>query len=404
MKILFAHTNFPAQFGGLMQWLAKAGWDVTFATQRPGVRSDVATILNFKNHRDPADSTHHYLYGTEKAVLTGQGFVRAAISLRNKGYQPDVVVAHTAWGAGSYAKDLWPAAKFIPYLEWYYTVPAVDRTPHDKPVDELEAGLKARTRNLPFWLDFSASDALMCPTQFQADRFPEKIRNRISVVPDGVDTDLHRPAPRDNAFLAELGIPETARVVSFIARGMEPIRGFPEFMHLVQRLHADRPDLHVIVVGEDRVAYGAKPKGASWKERLLSELTLDTQRLHFTGLVPRQKMIKVLQATDAHIYLTAPFVLSWSFREAMSCGAPIVASDVEPIREFMAHRKEGLLVDGYDIDALVAAVSFLLEDPGLAADLGAGARRRALSEFDAERVAYPRAQQFLQGVIASGSG
>jgi len=403
VRALFIHNNFPAQFGGIAGWLAQQGWDITFATQRAGAKSDVLRIVRYEDHREISRATHHYIRGTERAVITGQGFVRAAVALKREGYRPDVIVAHSGWGAGTFAKDVWPDSKYVQYAEWYYSHPHIDRTPHDPPGDPLEQRAKARIRNAPFWLDFSAADATICPTQFQADRFPAKVQPHITVLPDGVDTVLHRPGPRDPGFLAPMGIPDDARIVTYIARGMEPARGFPEFMRAAAEVQRRCPDIHIVVIGEDRVAYGPTPKGPSWKARMLAELDFDPARLHFTGLVGRAAMIRFLQASSAHVYLSAPFVLSWSFLEAMSCGAPMVAADNGPVREFLREGETGFLVDPTDTDAVASRIEQLARQPALARSLGMAARAEIVGKLDATSLVYPRHRVFLSNLVTGGA-
>ncbi|WP_375229766.1 glycosyltransferase [Roseobacter sp. S98] len=402
MKILFIHKNFPAQFGRFATWLAEQGWDVTYATARQGVRSADMRIVNFREHRAPSSGTHHYLTGTERAVIAGQGMVRTAISLQESGYRPDIVVAHSGWGVGFYVKDVWPDAKYVQYAEWYYNYPHADGTPYFKAQHPVEESARARTRNAPFWLDFSAADATICPTEYQASTFPPKARDYITVLSDGFDTRAHCPGPRDLSFPEAAGIPDDAKLVTYIARGMEPTRGFPEVMRAAERLLAKRPDTHVVIIAGDRVAYGPQNDGPSWKERMLAELEIDPSRLHFTGLVPRSAMIGFLRASDAHLYLSAPFVLSWSFVEAMACAAPIVGARSAPVEEFMTHEEHGMLVDPYNTDEVAEAILRLLDDPGYARRLGNAAREKAVAGYDGETVAFPRAAGFLSDLVENG--
>lgn len=395
MKILFIHKNYPAQFGRLAHWLAGQGWDVTFATARDDVASKDLKLVHFDTHREPSEKTHHYLVGTERAVLSGQGLVRTAIALKDQGYRPDVVVAHSGWGVGFFVKDVWPRAKYVQYAEWYYSYPHADRTPYFEPQHPVEERAKARIRNAPFWLDFSAADATVCPTYYQASQFPNKVQDQITVLNDGFDTKAHSPAPSDTAFLEAQGIPSQARLVTYIARGMEPTRGFPEVMKAVAALQKTCDDVHTIIIAGDRVAYGPKSEGASWKERMLDSLDLDLSRVHFTGLVPRASMIKFLQASNAHLYLSAPFVLSWSFIESMACGAPIVAARSAPVEEFMTHRLTGLLVDPFKTEDVAFALQEMLENPSFAKQMGAAARAEIVKKYDGEAVIFPRAARFF---------
>jgi len=416
-RILFAHKNFPAQFGAFGEWLAGEGREVVFLTQRAGATHPAIRVVTSADHRAPAEATHRYLKGFEAGVITAQAFARAGAALRAEGFVPDVVMAHAGWGAGTFLKDVWPEALSVPYFEWYYTWPHPDRTPEDGPPgDPLDSRARSRIRNAPLWADFSTADRALCPTRFQASQFPPWMRERLTVMHDGVDTELHSPGDppagtpsgtpstsgRDRSILARWGIPADAEVVTSITRGMEPHRGFPETMRALASLQRRRPRLHALIGGEDRVAYGAQlPEGESWKRRMLAELDLDLSRLHFTGLMSRPDMVAVMRASDVHVYLTVPFVLSWSLLDAMSTGCLIVASDTAPVREFLEDRVTGLLVPPHDPGALAARIETALDaGPGLDA-LRARARAKVTGELDARRVIWPRKLAWLEAALAS---
>jgi glycosyltransferase involved in cell wall biosynthesis len=403
-RILFAHKNFPAQFGALGEWLEAEGWEVAFLTQRDGARHPTIRVVPCRDHRQPAEATHRYLRGFEQAVITAQGFARAAVGLRDAGFRPDIVMAHAGWGAGIFLKDVWPETVAIPYFEWHYNWPYVDQTTTDSETgDPLDARARTRVRNAALWADFSAADRALCPTRFQAAQFPPWLRERLTVMHDGVDTDLHAPAPPgqgSRAILARWGVPQDAEVLTSITRGMEPHRGFPETMRALKLLQARRPRLHALIGGEDRVAYGAKlPEGDSWKRRMLAELDLDLSRVHFTGLLSRPDMVEVMRAGDVHVYLTVPFVLSWSLLDAMSTGCLIVASDTEPVREFMTEGRTGLLVPPNDPVALAARIETALDGGAGLGRLRARARARIVEGFDARRVVYPRKRAWLEAAL-----
>lgn len=411
-RIVFAHKNFPAQFGAFGEWLAGQGREVVFLTQREGAAHPAIRVVRASDHRKPSEATHRYVKGFEASVITAQGFARAAVALRDAGFVPDVVMAHAGWGAGTFLKDVWPEASAVPYFEWYYNWPHPDRTPEDAPApgtpeaDPLEGRARARIRNAALWADFSTADRALCPTRFQAAQFPPWMRAGLTVIHDGVDTDLHSPGgppsgPRDRAILARWGVPPDAEVVTSITRGMEPHRGFPETMRAIARLQAARPRLHALVGGEDRVAYGAPlPEGESWKARMLAELDLDLARLHFTGLLSRPDMVAVLRASDVHVYLTVPFVLSWSLIDAMATGCLIVASDTAPVREFVEDGVTGLLVPPHDVDALAARLAAALDAGAGLAALRTRARAKVVGELDARRVIWPRKLAWLEAGLA----
>jgi glycosyltransferase involved in cell wall biosynthesis len=402
MRILFAHRNFPAQFGAFGAWLAGQGWEVICLTQREGARMPgIRVVACPADHRAPADGVHRYVRPLEAAVITGQAFARAAVDLDRAGFVPDIVMGHAGWGVGTFLRDVWPGTCAIPYFEWYYNWPYPDRTPYDtEAADPLDARARNRIRNAPLWADFSTATRALCPTRFQAAQFPEWMRDRLTVMHDGVDTDLHSPG-EGRGILARWGVPEDAEVLTSITRGMEPHRGFPETMRAIARLQRRRPKLHALIGGEDRVAYGAAlPEGESWKGRMLAELDLDLARLHFTGLLSRGDMVAVMRVSDVHVYLTVPFVLSWSLLDAMACGCLLVASDTAPVREFVEDGVTGLLVPPEDPAALAARIETALTGGEGLRRMRARARARIVGALDAQRVIWPKKRAWLEAAAA----
>lgn len=362
MNVLFLHNAFPGQYPHLATALAADPANrVVFATmQAEGTLPGVEKRL-YAPARDASDDTHHYLRWTERAVLTGQAAYRTMRELKREGFVPDVVCAHAGWGPALYVKDAFPDCRLVGYFEWYYRAAGSDAD-YLEPVDEDDA-LRLRTRNANILLELAQCDAALTPTAFQRAQFPEVARQRLQVLHDGIDTDYFAPAT-----VAPL-VPGAEQVVTFATRGMEPYRGFPQFMRALSVLQQRHRRLHAVIAGEDKVFYG-KP-APSWKERMLAELPqLDRTRLHFTGPLAYDEYRRVLRGSDAHVYLTVPFVLSWSLLEAMACGCRIVASDTAPVREVVDDGHEGLLVDFRDVDALAARI-------GEALASGEATRRKA---------------------------
>ncbi|MBE3638669.1 glycosyltransferase [Mangrovicoccus algicola] len=400
MKIIFSHQNFPAQFGHFGAYLARCGWDVTFFTAaRDATPPEGCRMLRMGAHRDPSAQTHRYLRGLESAVLNAQGFANAAMRARDRIPAPDIVVAHSGWGSGSFAKAVWPETKFVSYAEWYYRWPPRDTGRPAAAEGAEDSRAHAMARNLPMLLDFDQADRIWCPTQFQADQFPATHRARMTVRHDGVDCETFAPGPARIE-----GVPEGAEVVTYATRGMEPHRGFPEFMRALAVLQKTRPRLHAVIAGQDRVAYGEKlPDGESWKARMLAELDLDLSRVHFAGLLPHGRYRALLQASQAHVYLTVPFVLSWSMIEAMAAGCPLVVSDSPPVREVIPDDSMAEIVPSGDAEAVAVAVARLLDDPQTARRKGEAARRRALAGYD-RRWIWPARAQELAELCRGGSG
>ncbi len=400
MRILFLHDNFPAQFGAFGQYLAAQGWEVWFGTQRKGAALPDFNIFNYAPHRKVTEKIHPYAGNFERAVLAGQAVARTGLELKKKGLSPDIVMAHSGWGPGLFVKDVWPRAKYVGYFEWYYRSDAPDVVFFaDDAGQSIDEQLRARARNAAILMDLGSCDAGLCPTEFQKEQFPECFHSKMEVMHDGIDTDTYKPQANARLKLPQLDLGHVDELVTYVARGMEPYRGFPEFMKALEIVLKERPNAHAVILGEDRVAYGKKlPEGESFKKRAQAECTLDWDRVHFTGLLPRPQYLQVLQASSAHVYLTIPFVLSWSMMEAMSTGCPIVAADVAPVHEISEKGAEALRLTTLKDPAEVArAIIETLNHREHSREMGERARKIITESFAAKDL-YRQKMEWLAGL------
>lgn len=386
MRVLFLHPNFPAQFRHLATLLSKdPKHQVVFGTKRKEGSISGVTKMLYQPSREVRAETHHYVRTLESAVLEGQAVYRVAQALRQQGFVPDVVYAHSGWGPGLFAKDLFPQAKLCCFFEWYYHAHGTDAD--FDPADPIQADDEARIRmkNTPILLDLASCDAGLCPTEWQRVQFPPDFHTKLKVLHDGIDTDYFQPVSETRLALPEINLDLTSvdELVTYVGRGMEPYRGFPQFMKAVELLQKRRPQTHVVVVGEDRVAYGKKrTDGKTYKQAMLEELDLDLSRLHFTGRLPYDLYLKVLQASSVHVYLTRPFVLSWSMLEAMSTGCLIVGSNTQPVQEAITDGENGLLTDFFDVEAICDRIEYALENPEQLQHIRQNARQTILERYD----------------------
>lgn len=420
MNVLFLHRNFPAQFRHLAAALAAdRAHQVAFATARSeGSMQGVGKFV-YKVTRTVSSQTHRYVRPLEEAVCDGQAAWRTARQLKlQKGFEPDVIYAHAGWGPGLFMPDLFPRARCLGFFEWYYHAHGTDADfdPAD-PIDE-DGEARIRTKNAAILLELAQCDGGVVPTVWQQRQFPPEFQSKLRVLHDGIDTQFFQPLPNaklvlppiapaklDRAIGIEAGSTELTptqkiqkefwprgldltaaeEVVTYVARGMEPYRGFPQFMQAVALLQQQRPQCHVVVVGEDRVAYGkVLPDGRTYRDKALAELDFDRSRLHFTGRLSYEQLRQVYRASSAHVYLTRPFVLSWSMLEAMACGCLVVASRTPPVEEAIVDGENGFLVDFFDPAAIAAKVGEVLHrqaDPELQA-MGQRARETILERYD----------------------
>jgi glycosyltransferase involved in cell wall biosynthesis len=403
MRVLFLHDNFPGQFKHLARALAAEGAnEVVFGTKRKDDRH-IPGVLKalYEPARSAGEATHAYLRRTEDAVLSGQAVARMAQQLRRRGFEPDVVVAHSGWGAGLFVPELFPRARLLTYIEWYYRAHGsnLDFLPDDPLSTDEE--LRARINNLPFLHDLVNCDRALMPTEFQRAQLPAILRPKATVIHEGIDTERLVPAPGVKLVLPGLDLSGADEIVTYATRGMEPYRGFPTFIRAIARLLQHRPRTHVVIAGDDRVSYGPQlAPGDSWKARMLAECDLDIARVHFVGSLPYDQYVTLLQASSAHVYLTVPFVLSWSLLEAMSVGGLVIASHTAPVLEVLGHGVNGLLTDFFDHEALAAWLHEVLEHPERYEAVRHGARRTIVERYDL-RTLLPRQVQLVADLAAT---
>jgi glycosyltransferase involved in cell wall biosynthesis len=390
MRFLFVHQNFPAQFGRMAtQLAANPENQVVFLTGREDVQLPNVQKAIFKETRKVGKETHHYIRHIEGAVLQGQAAFRAGLDLKKQGFVPDVIYGHSGFGASLYLKDLYPGIPLMGYFEWLYHAHGTDADFDPGEVLTLDDECRIRTKNMVILQELYACDAGVSPTYWQHSQFPVEYRNKLRIIHDGIDTRRFRPDTNAKLVLPniKLDLSEAEEIVTYVGRGMEPYRGFPQFMEAVSLLLKKRPKCHVVIVGAERIAYGSPhPSGKSYKELMLEKYPYDMERLHFTGPLPYGDYRKVLQASTVHVYLTRPFVLSWSALEAMSCGCTLVASDTAPMREVVRDRENGLLVDFFAPQKLAERIEEALDDKALRATLGANARETVKANYDIERL------------------
>ena len=367
MRLLVVHQNFPGQFGHFVnEWSKRPGWDVRGLGREtaPGLLG-FDKLLRYKLARTGRPNQHPYLRQMEDATLHGQATARAMLDMKKSGFTPDVILAHPGWGETLYAKDVFPDARLVHLCEWYYNAQGQDLDFDPEFPLSFDDRARIRTWNALHTLNLTNCDAAVTPTYWQRSRHPEIFQPKITVQHEGIPTHLLGPDP-DAAIKTPTGVVLKAGdpVITYVARNLEPYRGFHIFMRALEKIQKAHPTCHAVIVGGDGVSYGRKPaKAKSWREQMLAEVSLDATRTHFLGKVPYETYRRVLQVSAVHTYLTYPFVLSWSLLEAMACGALVVGSNTAPVREVAVEGQNLTLVDFFNDSILSSSLVDILKNP-----------------------------------------
>jgi glycosyltransferase involved in cell wall biosynthesis len=402
VHVLFIHPNFPAQFGHVAHHLAtQLNWPCTVATSIDTSHLQLPfTHLNYKTGDGPPPKVFRNPKSLQELTDHMLGLYKGLRSLPQ--LRPDLVVGHVSFGTMLYLRNLYRC----PFVGYYELLPPpfwtaqMDLRP-DFPATE-EIRLFNATYHTFTYLHLHAIDAGYTPTRYQLGTAPPELRHKLRVVFDGVDTDVfqRRPVPRPISFRGAAIGPDT-RVVTYVSRGLESVRGFDVFMKVAKRLCAEFPDVIFLIAGQERTEYGYELHhigNQSFKQYVLSQDHYDLSRFHFLGLIPTTDLAAFYNLSDLHVYLTVPYVLSWSLVQAMSAGCTILGSATAPVQEVIDHESHGLLADFYDVDGLVRQAARVLRDPEQHRHLGAAARARVLERYD-QRKCIPELIAFFEEVV-----
>lgn len=406
MDVLFLHPNFPGQFSKLALALANTPeyrvWGL--GNQKwvlPANPVSGVTTLMYSDPEAAPEGVHPWAAPFEKAVRTGEQVLRALGEHKKNGLEPDVIVAHPGWGDAFFVRDFFPGVKVIGLFEYFYRARGADVGFDPEFPSSLNDIFRLHASNATQLMALESCDVGICATEWQRSRYPKAYREQLMVLHEGVDTNTVCPDP-----LAELSLPNGQilragdEVLTYVSRHLEPYRGFHVLMRALPEILRKRPHVQVLVVGEPNgTSYGQPPAGGStWKAKLLAEVhgELDQSRVHFLGSLPYEKYLKVLQVSAVHIYLTYPFVLSWSLLEAMSAACLVVGSDTAPVQEVIEHGEQGLLCDFLNPVALTRTVVYAMENRQDLHHLRTKARQSMVDGYDFDTVTLPKYLELME--------
>ena len=350
MRVLFVHQSFPGQYQHVAPAAAaRPGWQVVGLGLNEAAPLSGVRYVRYALERGGTTGIHDLASEFEAKVIRGEGAARAALALKAEGFTPDIICGHPGWGETLLLKDVWPDARMLSFVEFNYKADGADvGFDPEFPLGGEAARFRVRLKNAHNYLAYADSDWLVSPTRWQGAQVPIPYQNRLSIIHDGIDTTTARPDPKATVTLGRDGV--TLRpgdeVVTFVNRNLEPYRGYHSFIRALPEILRRRPQARAVLVGGNGVSYGAAPpQGRTYRDIFLDEVKdqLDMSRVHFVGRIPYAAYLHLLQVSAVHVYLTYPFVLSWSLLEAMAVGCVVVGSATPPVEEVIRHGKNGIL-------------------------------------------------------------
>ncbi len=390
MKIMFIHQNMPGQYKHLARIFAEdKNNQVVFVTKREKT-SEIPNVtkVRYNISREPQFDTHRYLINFERGIFYGQEVWRVCKKLQTEhGFKPDVICAHPGWGEALFIKELYPDVPLLNFQEFFYNTHGADVNFDPDFFSNDDELARVRVKNSINLFGITHCDWAISPTFWQQKQYPKEFHHKISVLHDGIDTDLIKPMDWKEVKLREgLNLRKGDEIVTYITRNFEQYRGFPTFAKAMEIVQKKRPKTQFIMVGADGAGYGKVEKGKVFRHEIMNKIKTDPKRTHFLGYLPYNDMLKVLQISSTHVYLTVPFVLSWSMMEAMASGCLLIGSNTHPVKEVIEDNKNGLLVDFFSPEDLAQKIEYALDNQKDLQHVRNAARQTIIDRYSLNKV------------------
>lgn len=398
MKFLFVHQNFPGQFLHLVRHLAASKQhEVVFITEPNANQIGGVRKVPYNKPAATSAAVHFAVRELDLGVRRAEAVAAVATNLKSLGFVPDIMIGHHGWGEMMNLVDVFPGVPLLGYQEFYYQIEGIDVNFDPEFPTRSSDYPRIRAKNAINHITLNLGQHGQTPTEWQLSTYPDWARPQIALLREGVHLDVCKPDPAVRQAPLKIGdmtIRPKDKLVTYVARDLEPYRGFHVMMRALPHLLRARKDLRVVMVGGDGISYGNAPKEGAWRQVMLKEVgdKLDMKRVAFPGRLEYLQYIALLQRSDAHVYLTYPFVASWSLRESLAIGCAVIGSDTQPVREFITPEVNGLLTSFFDPAELARTVLTVMEDADLSRRLRENARHYAerhlamadyLSEYEA---------------------
>lgn len=399
MNILFVNRKFPGQFKHLVTALASnPNNKVMFITNDEITQIKGITKFVYKINEEVPKDCHSYLKKHEELLIHGKSAATLTLDMKKQNIKIDVIYSDTS-GPGLFMKYIYPDIPMISYCDWYNRSEGAD-IGFDGNIPNEDDRARIRVSNSLKLIDLYSCEAFIASTDWQKSRFPKEYQDQIKVFNDGIDTEFFQPNNKSKFIIKDKNIELTSsdEVITYGTRGMEPYRGFPEFMMSVEQIQKKRPNAHIIITGEDKTYYSEQLDGNTYKRFVLEHLDLNLDKLHFVGTLSQNEYVKLLQISSVHVYLTYPYMISNSFLEAMSTGCCVVASNTQPVLEFMRDDYNGLLFDFYNTDQLIDKVEYALDNSEKLKVIRENARKTIVENYGIEKI-IPQQIKYINNII-----
>jgi glycosyltransferase involved in cell wall biosynthesis len=393
LKFLFVHQNFPGQYLHIVRdlladnQLRDGTHEIVFMTEPnqnslPGVRK-----VTYSKPPVVAQNLHPDARDFDAAMRRAEAAAKGANQIKGLGFVPDVIIGHHGWGELLNLVDVFPGVPILGYFEFFYRVDNSDVNFDPEFPMPVERNSNVRAKNCVNLAALALEQHGQVPTISQMSTYPDWARPALTLIQEGVDLEVCKPDPaarRKNLTVGTLKVTPKQKLVTYVARNLEPYRGFHTFMRALPKILDSRPDVVISMLGGDETSYGASHPAGPWREVMLKELEgkIDLTRVHFLGKIPYEQHLSLLKRSDAHVYLSYPFVASWSLRESLACGCAVIGADTDTVVEFVKHRENGMVVPTLDHNAIAETVLNVLGDAELTATLRANARKFAEQHLD----------------------
>ncbi len=404
-NILFVHQNFPGQYKHLAPELAKKYNVHSISMADSGVNG--VKHHKYIPYRNSSKKIHELAIEFETKVLRAEACADLAHKLKNDGLIPDLIIGHAGWGELLLLKEVWPNAKMLTYVEFHYNLTNSDidfDLDNQKGDDELYLRRKLIARNAFGFAQYNMSDYLITPTKFQKSTFPVAYQEKIKVIHEGIDTNKFTPSANMKLNIDGNNISKKDKIILFVNRNLEPYRGYHIFLRSLPLIQKKHPDALIFIVGGEGTSYGKDPpKGKTWKNIFLEEVKskLDLSKIFFTGYLKEHKSLTALmQIATVQVYLTYPFVLSWSLLESLSCGCLVIGSNTGPVKEVIKDNKSGLLTDFFDFKEIANKVNKVLDEPNNFTKLTKVARDEIIKKYDLQTICLPKNVEFVENILS----